>query len=125
MFLNYTFGVLICLAIFQPDVTAPGVSVLAAIVPRPDRPGGIPAGEKPAAYALRSGTSMACPHVTGASAFIKSVRRKWTHSMIKSALMTTGTTIFKKPGLSLVPEQNSHGLLVVLITIKLILVKFI
>ncbi|KAH9752730.1 CO(2)-response secreted protease [Citrus sinensis] len=91
--------------ILKPDVAAPGVAVLAAIVPRPDRPGGIPAGEKPATYALRSGTSMACPHVTGAAAFIKSVRRKWTYSMIKSALMTTAT-VYDNTG---TPLTNSSG----------------
>lgn len=108
MSLKSTFCVLILFAMcIQPDVAAPGVAVLAAIVPRPDRPGGIPAGEKPATYDLRSGTSMACPHVTGAAAFIKSVRRKWTYSMIKSALMTTGTPIFQTPRFS--PDRSVNS----------------
>lgn len=68
---------------------APGVSILAAIMPKSE-PGSIPSGKKPSEFALKSGTSMACPHVTGAAAFIKSVHRGWTSSMIRSALMTTG-----------------------------------
>ncbi|KAJ0044697.1 hypothetical protein Pint_05686 [Pistacia integerrima] len=72
--------------ILKPDVAAPGVAILAAIVPKV---GTAPKGKKPANYGLRSGTSMACPHVTGAAAFIKSLRPDWTSSMIKSALMTT------------------------------------
>ncbi|KAJ4720461.1 Subtilisin-like protease [Melia azedarach] len=78
--------------ILKPDITAPGVAILAATVPKSkELLGGIPAGKKPAAYALDSGTSMSCPHVTGVAAIIKSARPKWTYSMIKSALMTTAT----------------------------------
>lgn len=73
----------------QPDITAPGVSILAAVVPKSDAESG-PIGKKPSDYAMRSGTSMACPHVAGAAAFVKSVRHNWSSSMIKSALMTTG-----------------------------------
>lgn len=71
----------------QPDVTAPGVAILAAIVPYE---GSGLTGEKPADYGFMSGTSMACPHVAGAAAFIKSLHPTWTSSMIKSALITTG-----------------------------------
>ncbi|CAN1223609.1 CO(2)-response secreted protease [Linum perenne] len=74
----------------KPDITSPGVSILAAITPH-NEVGTVPIGKKPSGYALRSGTSMACPHVTGAAAFVKSVHPKWSPSMIKSALMTTAT----------------------------------
>lgn len=70
---------------------APGVSILAAMIPKSDEPGSVPIGEKPSLFGIRSGTSMACPHVTGAAAFIKSVHGRWSPSMIKSALMTTGS----------------------------------
>ena len=33
---------------------------------------------------------MACPHVTGAAAYVKSLHPSWSVSAIKSALMTTG-----------------------------------
>ncbi|KGN47766.1 CO(2)-response secreted protease [Cucumis sativus] len=76
--------------ILKPDITAPGVSILAAMIPKSDEDTG-PIGKKPSNYAMKSGTSMACPHVAGAAAFIKSVYHDWSSSMIKSALMTTAT----------------------------------
>ncbi|MCI45351.1 subtilisin-like protease-like, partial [Trifolium medium] len=51
---------------------APGVAILAAMVPKSDEPGSVPIGKKPSLFGIKSGTSMACPHVTGAAAFIKS-----------------------------------------------------
>ncbi|OIV89374.1 hypothetical protein TanjilG_22337 [Lupinus angustifolius] len=78
--------------ILKPDVMAPGTGILAAMIPPSNEPGSVPIGKKPSMFAIKSGTSMACPHVTGAAAFIKSIHRKWSPSMIKSALMTTATT---------------------------------
>lgn len=66
------------------------MAILAATIPKTE-PGSVPIGKKPPQFAIRSGTSMACPHVTGAASLVKSVHRGWTPSMIKSALMTTGT----------------------------------
>jgi len=66
---------------------------LAAMIPNSDEPGSVPIGKKASLFGIKSGTSMACPHVTGAAAFIKSVHGRWTPSMIKSALMTTGISI--------------------------------
>ncbi|KEH19206.1 subtilisin-like serine protease [Medicago truncatula] len=77
--------------ILKPDVMAPGVAILAAMIPNSDEPGSVPIGKKASLFGIKSGTSMACPHVTGAAAFIKSIHGRWTPSMIKSALMTTGT----------------------------------
>uniref|UniRef100_A0ACD5ZF41 Uncharacterized protein n=1 Tax=Avena sativa TaxID=4498 RepID=A0ACD5ZF41_AVESA len=62
--------------ILKPDVTAPGVSILAA---------------KGDSYVFMSGTSMACPHVSGITALIKSVHPKWSPAMIKSAIVTTAS----------------------------------
>ncbi|KAF5736682.1 hypothetical protein HS088_TW14G00832 [Tripterygium wilfordii] len=74
--------------ILKPDIMAPGVAILAAMIPRPE---GFLIEKKPSKFGILSGTSMACPHVTGAAAFIKSVHRQWSSSIIRSALMTTAT----------------------------------
>ncbi|XP_052198761.1 CO(2)-response secreted protease-like isoform X1 [Diospyros lotus] len=73
--------------ILKPDVMAPGVAILAAMMPKKEEF----IGKKPSPFAFRSGTSMACPHVSGAAGFIKSLHRSWSSSMVKSALMTTAT----------------------------------
>lgn len=78
-------------SILKPDLMAPGVSILAAVIPTTDM-GDVPAGKKPSAFAMKSGTSMACPHVAGTAAFVKSAHPGWSPSMIRSALMTTATT---------------------------------
>uniref|UniRef100_A0ACD5VDY2 Uncharacterized protein n=1 Tax=Avena sativa TaxID=4498 RepID=A0ACD5VDY2_AVESA len=78
-------------SVLKPDLMAPGVSILAAAMPSTDK-ADVPAGKKPSAFAIKSGTSMACPHVAGAGAFVKSAHPGWSPSMIRSALMTTATT---------------------------------
>ncbi|XP_042407712.1 CO(2)-response secreted protease-like [Zingiber officinale] len=77
-------------AILKPDVMAPGVSIVAASIPISDT-GTIPTGREPSKFAIKSGTSMACPHVAGAGAFVKSAHPRWSPSAIRSALMTTAT----------------------------------
>ncbi|KAH9303605.1 hypothetical protein KI387_008009 [Taxus chinensis] len=62
--------------ILKPDMIAPGVNILAAFRPR------LP-------YYFVSGTSMACPHVSGIAALIKAIHPTWSPAAIKSALMTS------------------------------------
>lgn len=78
--------------ILKPDITAPGVNILAGWTQETPY-SNPPPGEKPSPYAIISGTSMACPHVSGAAAYLKSVNPTWSVSAIKSALMTTATTM--------------------------------
>ncbi|MCI41838.1 subtilisin-like serine protease, partial [Trifolium medium] len=73
--------------IMKPDISAPGVDILAAYSPN----GPIPdelifhGNEK---YIILSGTSMACPHAAGVVAYVKSFHPDWSPSAIKSAIMT-------------------------------------
>ena len=71
----------------QPDISAPGVNILAAWIP--DKL----VGEKLSYYSLLSGTSMAAPHVSGTAAFLKSVHPTWSAAVMRSA--TTGKTLAK------------------------------
>ncbi|RWR87689.1 subtilisin-like protein protease SBT3.8 isoform X2 [Cinnamomum micranthum f. kanehirae] len=71
--------------ILKPDVAAPGVSVLAAFVPQEEN--------FYQSFALDSGTSMACPHVSGIVALLKVLHPSWSPAAIRSALATTASTI--------------------------------
>ncbi|KAE8713248.1 hypothetical protein F3Y22_tig00110213pilonHSYRG00188 [Hibiscus syriacus] len=101
--------------ILKPDVMAPGVAILAAVVPKVEEWSTL-FRRKPSGYAIKSGTSTACPHVTGASAFVKSVHPTWTASMIRSPLMTTATVYdnMEKPltnssGSIAIPHETGAG----------------
>ncbi|XP_050229804.1 subtilisin-like serine-protease S [Mercurialis annua] len=72
--------------ILKPDVTAPGLNILAAWSPAVGR----------MHFNVLSGTSMACPHVTGIVALIKAVNPSWSPSAIKSAIMTTAVVVNKR-----------------------------
>ena len=80
-------------AVIKPDLTAPGVSVLAA-VNDPQYADGC-AGScsaAPESFDFFDGTSMATPHDSGAAALLKQAHPSWTPSEIKSALMLTAVT---------------------------------
>ncbi|EFJ33111.1 hypothetical protein SELMODRAFT_407291 [Selaginella moellendorffii] len=89
------------LDILKPDITAPGVNILAAWS------AAVPVfledldATKPvfSDFNIISGTSMACPHATGAAAYVKSIHPDWSPAAIKSALMTTAKSVDneKKP----------------------------
>jgi subtilisin family serine protease len=73
------------LDIIKPDVTAPGVDILAASSPSQATSGGVQ-GEL---FEYKQGTSMSSPHVAGIAALIKEARPHWSPAAIRSALMTT------------------------------------
>ncbi|MET0734730.1 MAG: S8 family serine peptidase, partial [Microbacterium sp.] len=70
----------------KPDVTAPGVQVLAGNTPTPTEIASGPAGQL---YQAIAGTSMSAPHAAGVSALVKAAHPTWTPGQIKSALMTS------------------------------------
>ena len=84
----------------KPDVTAPGIQVLAGMTPQPDQttadngpPGNL--------YQAIAGTSMSSPHAAGVSALVKAVHPLWTPEEIKSALMTSAVqTVVKEDGIT-------------------------
>ncbi|KAL9296861.1 hypothetical protein ACSQ67_022757 [Phaseolus vulgaris] len=72
----------------QPDITGPGVNILAAWSPV-----GTDATveQRPVNYNIISGTSMSCPHITAVAAIIKSHHPSWGPAAIMSSIMTTAT----------------------------------
>ncbi|XP_010532509.1 PREDICTED: subtilisin-like protease SBT4.13 [Tarenaya hassleriana] len=78
----------IILDVLKPDITAPGVNILAAYSVEAPLVPGTDDGRR-SSYNFLSGTSMSCPHVAGVAAYLKTVHPKWSPSAIKSAIMTT------------------------------------
>lgn len=78
--------------VIKPDVTAPGVDILAAW-PAGTSPTRLKNDKRRVPFNIMSGTSMSCPHVSGIAALLKSKHRNWSPAAIKSALMTTASTI--------------------------------
>ncbi|XP_024532727.1 cucumisin isoform X2 [Selaginella moellendorffii] len=74
--------------ILKPDIVAPGVDILAAWSPR-GPVAGVKEDKRVANFNIISGTSMACPHVSGAVSLVKSFHPEWSPAALKSALMTT------------------------------------
>ncbi len=66
--------------LLKPDITAPGVAVLAGVST---------VGSKGAQFGFLSGTSMAAPHVAGLAALVFGKNPTWSSAAVKSAMMTT------------------------------------
>ncbi|ONI84726.1 hypothetical protein ALI22I_29905 [Saccharothrix sp. ALI-22-I] len=66
----------------KPDITAPGVDIVAARAKNGTI--GTPVGD---GHVALSGTSMATPHVAGAAAILAGQHPDWTAAQLKSALM--------------------------------------
>ncbi|KAK8544368.1 hypothetical protein V6N13_056150 [Hibiscus sabdariffa] len=78
------------LNVMQPDISAPGVNILAAYSPVAS-PSSFVTDERRVKYNILSGTSMACPHVAAIAAYVKTFHPDWSPSAIKSALITTAS----------------------------------
>ncbi|KAL6977827.1 hypothetical protein U1Q18_026612 [Sarracenia purpurea var. burkii] len=75
--------------LLKPDILAPGSLIWAAWSPNgTDEANYIGEG-----FAVISGTSMAAPHIAGIAALVKQNHPYWSPAAIKSALMTTSTTL--------------------------------
>jgi subtilisin family serine protease len=77
------------LGVSKPDITAPGVQILAGHTPASVDLATGPTGEL---FQAIAGTSMSSPHIAGSGALIKALHPTWTPGQIKSALMTTAKT---------------------------------
>lgn len=82
------------LDIIKPDLTAPGVDILAAL--------GAGNSTDPDVYGFLSGTSMSSPHNAGAGAIVSAARPGWSPYAVRSAMMMTSTTanVLKEDGVS-------------------------
>ncbi|KAK4595105.1 hypothetical protein RGQ29_018747 [Quercus rubra] len=78
--------------IFKPDIVAPGIDILAAYSKLASVTGD-PEDNRFGVYNIISGTSMSCPHVVAAAAYVKSFHPNWSPTAIKSALMTTASEL--------------------------------
>ncbi|GMP36694.1 hypothetical protein CsSME_00008739 [Camellia sinensis var. sinensis] len=75
--------------LLKPDILAPGSLIWSAWAPNgTDEVNYIGEG-----FAVISGTSMSAPHIAGIAALIKQKHPHWSPAAIKSALMTTSTTV--------------------------------
>ena len=82
-------GVNQTLGVSKPDITAPGVQILAGASPQHIELAAGPQGEL---FQAIAGTSMSSPHIAGSAALIKALHPTWSPGQIKSALMTTAIT---------------------------------
>ncbi|GMP49984.1 hypothetical protein CsSME_00016780 [Camellia sinensis var. sinensis] len=96
--------------IIKPDITAPGMNILAAWHAMNYDNWDYPS------FNFDSGTSMSCPHVAGVAAMIKALHPTWSPAEIKSALMTsalqldnTGKPIQSSTGGSATPFELGSG----------------
>jgi subtilisin family serine protease len=92
--------------LIKPDITAPGVDVVAAAAP--------PANNNNM-FENFHGTSMSAPHIAGIAALLKSKNPTWSPMWIKSAMMTTATPTdsagqtIKRLGVDATPLHFGNG----------------
>ncbi|RDX61014.1 Subtilisin-like protease, partial [Mucuna pruriens] len=79
-------------SILKPDVTAPGMNILAAYSEFASASNLLSDGRNGFKFNVLQGTSMSCPHVAGIAGLLKTLHPKWSPAAIKSAIMTTATT---------------------------------
>ncbi|XP_048553482.1 subtilisin-like protease 4 [Triticum urartu] len=87
--------------ILKPDITGPGVNVIAAWPFHV----GPPSIDLRPTFNILSGTSMSTPHLAGVAALIKSKHPDWSPAAIKSAIMTTAD-VTDRSGTLILDEQH-------------------
>ncbi|MGH3736320.1 MAG: S8 family peptidase [Micromonosporaceae bacterium] len=70
--------------LLKPDITAPGVDVVAAVAPE---------GNHGHHFDSYQGTSMSSPHIAGLAALVMAKNPLWNPMWVKSAMMTTASTV--------------------------------
>jgi subtilisin family serine protease len=73
----------------KPDITAPGVQILAGHTPTPESILQGPPGQY---FQAIAGTSMSSPHIAGSAALLFALHPDWSPGQVKSALLTTAKT---------------------------------
>ncbi|XP_047954503.1 subtilisin-like protease SBT4.14 [Salvia hispanica] len=81
--------------LLKPDITAPGIDILASYTLLKSLTG-LKGDTQYSKFNFMSGTSMACPHVAGAAAYVKSFHPNWSPAAIRSAIMTTAKPMSSK-----------------------------
>ncbi len=76
----------------KPDVSAPGVNILAAVPPA-SVIAALGVEAQGVNYAKISGTSMATPHTTGSVALVRQAHPDWTPDMVRTAMINSATNL--------------------------------
>ncbi|MDQ2758702.1 MAG: S8 family serine peptidase [Actinomycetota bacterium] len=90
----------------KPDITAPGVQILAGNTPTPDEVASGPSGQL---YQAIAGTSMSAPHIAGSAILLKGLHHAWSPGAIKSAMMTTAAVDVVKEDLVTPADPFDYG----------------
>ncbi|XP_050228225.1 subtilisin-like protease SBT5.4 [Mercurialis annua] len=77
--------------ILKPDITAPGVNILAGFTGAVS-PTGLDFDKRNVSYNIMSGTSMSCPHVGGVVGLLRKLYPDWSPAAIRSAISTSART---------------------------------
>ncbi|XP_038721936.1 subtilisin-like protease SBT5.6 [Tripterygium wilfordii] len=91
--------------ILKPDIIAPGLNILGAWS-EASSPTNEFDDDRRVKFNIRSGASVAVPHVAAVSTLLKAIHPTWSSAAIKSALMTTASQ--RNNMGSLITDYNGH-----------------
>ncbi|WP_395344401.1 S8 family serine peptidase [Ningiella sp. W23] len=99
--------------VLKPDIIAPGTDILSASAPQPDVvfPFASAIAETAPVFALKTGTSMSTPMISGAAALIRQQNYGWSAKWIKSALTSTANDSVQKLQGNTSPFEVGAGML--------------